>query len=154
MTQLHAGDNAPDFTLLNQDGKYVRLADFVGKKVLLYFYPRAMTPGCTTQACTIRDAFSRLRDLNTVALGISPDPPDRLRKFSDRYKLPFPLLSDENHQVSESYGVWDKKSLYGRIFFGTIRSSFLIDEAGVIAACWYKVRPDDTVELAVEKIEK
>ncbi|MDD3117955.1 MAG: thioredoxin-dependent thiol peroxidase [Victivallales bacterium] len=154
MTQLHAGSKAPDFTLLNQDGKYVRLADFVGRKVLLYFYPRAMTWGCTVQACAVRDAFSRLRELNVAAIGISPDAPARLRKFADRDGLPFTLLSDEEYQTSESYGVWTQKSMFGKSFLGIVRSSFLIDEAGIIVACWYKVRPNATVELALEKIEK
>ncbi len=153
MGKLRTGDSAPDFTLLNQDGKYVRLADFIGKKVLLYFYPKAMTPGCTVQACNIRDAFHQLRDLNVVSIGINADKPERLRKFSDHYKLPFPLLSDESHQTLEAYGVWDKKSLYGKIFFGIIRSSFLIDESGVIIDCHYKVRPDMTAQLALDKLK-
>jgi len=153
MTQLHAGDSAPDFTLVNQDGKNVKLSDFVGKKVLLYFYPKAMTEGCTVQACSVRDAFHQLRDMNVVAIGISADAPDKLRRFSDRYKLPFPLLSDENHQTLEAYGVWDKKSLYGKVYFGIIRSSFLIDESGMIMASWYKVRPDMTAQLALDKLK-
>jgi peroxiredoxin Q/BCP len=149
MAELNTGDQAPTFSLLDQEGKTVKLADFKGRKLLLYFYPRASTPGCTEQACSIRDAWPDLTPLGLDAVGISPDRPEDQKKFAENYDLPFPLLSDPDHSVAEAYGVWGEKSMYGKKSMGIIRSSFLIDEKGKIIALWYKVSPKDTVPKAI-----
>ena len=145
---LKPGDKAPDFTLLDQDGNKVKLSSFKGQKVLVYFYPKADTPGCTTQACGLRDARTDLGD--TVVLGISPDKPAKQKKFDDKYGLGFPLLADEDHAVAEAYDVWTEKSMYGRKYMGILRSSFLIDEKGKVAEAWYKVSPKDTTANALQ----
>ena len=139
---LKHGDKAPAFTLLDQSGKKVKLSDFKGRKVLVYFYPKADTPGCTAQACGLRDAAPQIGD--TQVLGISPDPPARQQKFDTKYGLGFPLLADEDHAVADAYGVWGEKSMYGKKYFGIVRSAFLIDEKGKIAEAWYKVSPAAT----------
>jgi peroxiredoxin Q/BCP len=139
---LKPGDKAPAFTLLDQDGNKVKLSDFKGRKVLVYFYPKADTPGCTQQACGLRDVMPKVGD--TVVLGISPDKPAKQKKFDDKYSLGFPLLADEDHAVAEAYDVWTEKSMYGRKYMGILRSAFLIDEKGKIAEAWYKVSPKDT----------
>src|SRR5207237_3151328 len=120
---LKPGDKAPTFTLLDQSGDKVKLSDFKGRKVLVYFYPKADTPGCTTQACGLRDVAGDIGD--TVVLGISPDPPARQQKFDTKYGLGFPLLADEDHSVADAYGVWGEKSMYGKKYFGIVRSAFL-----------------------------
>ncbi len=152
MTKLQAGDTAPEFTLTDQNGKSVALSDFKGKKILLYFYPKAMTPGCTTQACSIRDAKDELLGKGVVGIGISPDPYERLKRFEEKQGLNFTLLSDSDHKIAEAYGTWDKKSLYGKIVTGIVRSSFLIGEDGKIIDTWYKVRAKDTVLKAQEML--
>src|SRR5947209_6824086 len=119
---LTEGDPAPDFELPDQDGNPVRLADFAGRNVVLYFYPKADTPGCTTQACGIRDHSADYEAADAVVLGVSPDPPAKLAKFAGKYGLPFTLLGDEDHAVAEAYGVWVEKSMYGRTYFGNERS--------------------------------
>jgi peroxiredoxin Q/BCP len=139
---LKPGDKAPAFTLLNQAGEKVKLADFKGRKVLVYFYPKADTPGCTQQSCGLRDVAGDVGD--TVIIGISPDKPAKLEKFDAKYSLGFPLLSDEDHAVSEAYEVWTEKSMYGRKYMGILRSAFLIDEKGKVQEAWYKVSPKDT----------
>ncbi len=139
---LKPGDKAPDFTLLDQDGNKVKLSGFKGRKVLVYFYPKADTPGCTQQACLLRDAMPDIGD--TAVLGISPDPPGRQAKFAAKYSLGFPLLADEDHAVAEAYDVWGEKSMYGKKYMGIVRSAFLIDEKGRIEHAWYKVSPKDT----------
>ena len=139
---LKPGDKAPTFTLLDQRGDKVKLSDFKGRKVLVYFYPKADTPGCTTQACELRDAAPKLGD--TAVLGISPDKPAKQAKFDDKYGLGFPLLSDEDHAVAEAYDVWQEKSMYGKKYMGILRSAFLVDEKGKIEEAWYKVSPKDT----------
>ena len=139
---LKPGDKAPAFTLLDQDENKVKLSDFKGQKVLVYFYPKADTPGCTKQACGLRDVMPKVGD--TVVLGISPDKPAKQKKFDDKYSLGFPLLADEDHAVAEAYDVWTEKSMYGRKYMGILRSAFLIDEKGKIAEAWYKVSPKDT----------
>ena len=141
---LKAGDKAPAFTLKDQGGSAVKLSSFKGRKVLVYFYPKADTPGCTTQACGLRDVAGDIGD--TAVLGISPDPPARQQKFDTKYGLGFPLLADEDHAVADAYGVWGEKSMYGRKYFGIVRSAFLIDEKGKIAEPWYKVSPKGTVD--------
>lgn len=148
MATLKKGDIAPGFNLVDQDGKHVRLSDFKGKKVLLYFYPKADTSGCTKQACSVRDARHDLQDLGVAALGISPDGADAQKKFDRKYSLEFPLLSDPDHKVAELYGAWGEKKMYGKAFMGIIRSSFLIDEAGKIMGAWYRVKPENTVPEA------
>ncbi|MBW3668277.1 MAG: thioredoxin-dependent thiol peroxidase [Actinobacteria bacterium] len=139
---LNQGDKAPDFTLLDQHGDKVTLSGFKGRKVLVYFYPKADTPGCTAQSCGLRDIAGDVGD--TVILGISPDTPAKQAKFDQKYSLGFPLLADEDHAVAEAYGVWAEKSMYGRTYWGIVRSAFLIDEKGKIADAWYKVSPADT----------
>ena len=139
---LKPGDKAPAISLLDQSGKKVKLSDFKGRKVLVYFYPKADTPGCTTQACGLRDAAPKIGD--TVVLGISPDPPARQQKFDTKYGLGFPLLADEDHAVADAYGVWGEKSMYGKKYMGIVRSAFLVDEKGKLAEVWYKVSPKDT----------
>jgi thioredoxin-dependent peroxiredoxin len=139
---LKPGDKAPTFTLLNQAGEKVKLGDFKGRKVLVYFYPKADTPGCTQQSCGLRDIKDDVGD--TVIIGISPDKPTKLEKFDTKYSLGFPLLSDEDHAVAEAYDVWTEKSMYGRKYMGILRSAFLIDEKGKVEQAWYKVSPKDT----------
>ena len=148
MPKLNPGDQAPPFALKDQEGKLVSLADFHGKKLLLYFYPKADTPGCTKQACSVRDARQDLADLGLAVVGVSPDDPGRQKKFDGKYGLNFPLLSDADHAVAAAYGVWGEKSMYGKKVKGIIRSSFLIDAGGKIISAWYKVKPDDTVPKA------
>ncbi|MEC7435021.1 MAG: thioredoxin-dependent thiol peroxidase [Actinomycetota bacterium] len=140
MTQ--EGSAAPNIKLLNQDGDTVALSSFKGRKVLIYFYPKADTPGCTTQSCALRDIAEEIGD--TVIVGISPDAPAKLKKFDDKYSLGFTLLSDEDHAVAEQFGVWVEKSMYGRKYMGVQRSSFLIDEKGRIERAWPKISPKDT----------
>jgi thioredoxin-dependent peroxiredoxin len=148
MARLKPGDAAPEFTLPDQHGRTVRLADFGGGKLLIYFYPKADTPGCTRQACSIRDARVELADLGLAVVGISPDAMARQQKFDDKYNLAFPLLADPDHQVAEAYGVWTEKTSYGKKSLGILRSSFLLDAAGKIVAAWYGVKPEDTVPKA------
>ena len=147
---LKPGDKAPVFTLLNQAGEKVKLGDFKGRKVLVYFYPKADTPGCTAQACALRDARPQIGD--TVVLGISPDKPAKLEKFDTKYGLGFPLLADEDHAVAEAYDVWTEKSMYGRKYMGILRSAFLVDEKGKIEQAWYKVSPKDTATNLVKSL--
>ena len=139
---LETGDKAPDFTLLDQRGEKVRLQDFKGRRVLLFFYPKADTPGCTAQACGLRDVAGQVGD--TAILGISPDKPAKQAKFDEKFSLGYPLLADEDHAVAEAYGAWGEKSMYGKKYFGIVRSAFLVDERGKIAEAWYKVSPKDT----------
>jgi peroxiredoxin Q/BCP len=141
-TRLEVGDKAPAFTLSDQTGTPVKLTGFKGRKVLVYFYPRADTPGCTTQACGLRDVLGDLGD--TAVLGISPDTPAKQAKFDQKYGLGFPLLADEDHAVAEAYGVWVEKSMYGKKYLGIERSAFLVDETGKLAEVWYKISPKDT----------
>jgi peroxiredoxin Q/BCP len=148
---LEPGDKAPAFTLLDQSGEKVKLSDFKGRKVLVYFYPKADTPGCTKQACGLRDAAPQIGD--TVVVGISPDKPAKQAKFDEKYGLGFPLLADEDHAVAEAYDVWREKSMYGRKYMGILRSAFLIDEKGKIAEAWYKVSPADTTTNLLKSLQ-
>jgi len=150
MAKLAVGGKAPAFALKDQHGKTVRLSAFKGRRVVLYFYPKADTPGCTQQSCNLRDAFPQLKKLNAAVVGISPDPVEKQKKFDDKYGLGFPLLADVDHQTAEAWGVWDEKSLYGRKFMGIVRSAFVVDEKGKLAGVFYKVSPKTTVPL-VEK---
>jgi peroxiredoxin Q/BCP len=140
------GKVAPSFALRDQEGKLVRLRDFRGKKVLLYFYVRDDTPGCTKEACSFRDGSSQLKMKNTVVLGVSPDPAEMHKRFASKYGLTFPLLVDDRAEVAKKYGVWGKKSMYGRTFFGIIRSTFLIDESGRVQKEYRRVKVDDHLE--------
>jgi peroxiredoxin Q/BCP len=148
MAKLNTGDQAPDFELTDQDGKNLKLSDYTGKKLLVYFYPKADTPGCTKQACSVRDAREELTDLGVEVVGISPDAPAKQKKFDDKYGLEFPLLSDPDNAVAKAYGAWGEKSMYGKKYEGIIRSSLLIDEQGKVVENWYKVSPKDTVPKA------
>lgn len=139
---LTPGDKAPAFTLVDQSGRNVALSDFKGRKVLVYFYPKADTPGCTTQACGLRDILGEIGD--TAVIGISPDAPSKQAKFDEKYSLGFPLLSDEDHAVAEAYSTWGERSMYGKKYMGIIRSAFLIDEKGRVQDAWYKISPKDT----------
>src|SRR5579859_4909703 len=146
---LAPGDQAPDFTLPDQSGNQVTLSDFTGKNVVLYFYPKADTPGCTTQACGVRDHRSDYEHSNAVVLGVSPDPVKRVSKFDQKYGLGFPLLADEQHEVAESYGVWVQKSMYGRTYMGNERSTFVIGPDGKIKDVMRKVKPAEHDELVL-----
>jgi peroxiredoxin Q/BCP len=148
MQILRPDDKAPDFELMDQDGKTVRLADFKGKKLLLYFYPKANTPGCTLQSCSVSRAREDFSSIGVAVLGMSPDKPASQKRFDSLFSLGFPLLCDTDHKVAEAYGVWGEKSFLGKKFLGIIRSSFLIDEDGKILQTWYKVSPGDTVPNA------
>jgi peroxiredoxin Q/BCP len=148
---LKPGDKAPMFSLLDQDGNTVELADMKGRKVLVYFYPKADTPGCTTQACGLRDVLGDIGD--TAVLGISPDKPDKQKRFDDKYGLGFPLLSDQDHAVADAYGAWGERSMYGRKFMGIIRSAFLVDEQGNMAEVWPKISPKDTPTKLLAALE-
>jgi peroxiredoxin Q/BCP len=148
MALLKVGDKAPDFSLKDQNDKEVALSDFEGKKLLLYFYPKADTPGCTKQACSIRDSAQELTDDGIAAVGISPDAPAKQKKFDDKYDLQFPLLSDPDHETALAYGAWGEKSMYGKTYEGIIRSSFLVGENGEILQISYKVKPLDTIPNA------
>jgi len=150
MAKLSVGDNAPAFSLPSQDGTIVSLSDFKGKKVLLYFYPKADTPGCTKQACSIRDASKELKKLDVSAIGISPDKAAKQKKFDDKYNLGFLLLSDPDNKVAKAYGAWGEKSMYGKTYEGIIRSSFVIDGQGKVVQASYKVKPLDTVPNATK----
>jgi peroxiredoxin Q/BCP len=151
-TTLKAGDVAPDFALPSDTGDTVRLSDFRGQKVILYFYPKDDTSGCTTQACGFRDAYPQIEEKNAVVLGISPDGVASHQKFKTKHNLPFTLLVDEDHAVAEAYGVWGEKSMYGKKYMGIIRSHFVIDENGKIADAQVKVSPTDSVEWAVASL--
>jgi peroxiredoxin Q/BCP len=139
---LAPGDTAPAFTLPDQSGAPIELSSFRGRKVLVFFYPKALTSGCTTQACGLRDVVDRIGD--TAIVGISPDAPTLQAKFDAKHSLGYPLLSDADHAVAEAYGAWGEKSLYGKKYLGIIRSAFLIDEKGKVAQAWPKISPADT----------
>jgi thioredoxin-dependent peroxiredoxin len=152
VTTLEAGDAARPFQLLDQHGNTVRLEDFRGRKVLVYFYPEADTPGCTTQSCSIRDHRQDLGGIGTDVVGISPDMPDKQLAFDLKYGLGFPLLSDPDHAVAEAWGTWGEKSRDGQTYMGIVRSSFLVDEEGRIEQTWYGVKPEDTVPNALHAL--
>ena len=154
MAQLSVGDKAPAFTLVNQAGEKVKLSDFKGQRVVVYFYPKADTPGCTTQSCALRDAEPDLKKLKAVVLGISPDTPEKQLKFDDKYDLGFTLLADTEHAVAEKYGVWGEKVNYGRKYMGIIRSAFVVDKTGKVAAAFYKISPKDTVPKVTQVLEE
>ena len=153
MTNL-VGQKAPSFTLPNEQQESISLSDFAGKKVILYFYPKDMTPGCTTEACDFRDAHQDFSDLNAVVIGISPDPVARHTKFIDKYELPFSLLADEDHAVAEAYGVWQLKKNFGKEYMGIVRSTFLIDEQGQVISEWRNVRVKDHINTVLTTLRE
>jgi thioredoxin-dependent peroxiredoxin len=153
MVKLKKGDKAPDFELLDHDGTEEALVDHRGEKILLFFYPRAGTSGCTLQAESVMEAFEELEDQGIFAMGISPDTVGKQKKFHDDLDLEYPLLSDPDHVVAEAYGVWGEKNIRGKKTEGIIRSSFLIDEHGKILGAWYGVKPDQTAPKALEALE-
>jgi peroxiredoxin Q/BCP len=146
------GDTAPSFELHDQDGETVKLSDFAGRTVVLYFYPKADTPGCTTQACSIRDRSGEYEAAGAVVVGVSPDEPKKLKKFADKYDLPFTLLSDEGHELAEAYGVWAEKSMYGRKYWGNERTTFVIDGDGKISHVFPKVSPKTHDDVVLEAL--
>jgi thioredoxin-dependent peroxiredoxin len=143
------GDAAPDFELPDQDGAIHKLADYAGKHVVLYFYPKALTSGCTVQACGIRDHAVDYDNANAVVLGVSPDPQNKLREFADKEGLQFTLLGDEDHSVADKYGVWVEKSMYGKKYMGMERSTFVIGPDGKIENVFRKVKPSEHDELVL-----
>ncbi len=152
---IEPGQQAPDFELPDQDGREVRLSDFRGQPVVLYFYPKADTPGCTTQACGVRDHLPDYEGHHAVVLGVSPDPVKRVKKFHDKQDLNFALLADEDHTVCERYGVWAEKSMYGKTYWGARRSTFVIDAEGNVAHVIEKANPrthDDEVLAALGRL--
>ncbi|WP_314867079.1 thioredoxin-dependent thiol peroxidase [Aggregatibacter kilianii] len=153
MKTLKVGENAPHFTLPNQNNEMVSLTQFQGKKVLVYFYPKALTPGCTTQACGLRDSKAELEKLGVVILGISPDSPKKLAQFIEKKELNFTLLSDEDHLVAEQFGVWGEKKFMGRTFDGIHRISFLIDEQGKIAQVFDKFKTTDHHQVVLDYLK-
>ena len=140
MTELRPGDAAPDFEVMNDQNETVRLRDFRGKRVVLYFYPKDNTPGCTTQACGFRDQYPAITDKNAIVLGVSPDSARSHQNFRSKFSLPFPLLVDADHALAEAYGVWRQKKMMGRTYMGVVRSHFVIDEQGRLADVQYDVK--------------
>jgi peroxiredoxin Q/BCP len=150
---IEEGQKAPAFTLAADDGKKVKLSDFAGKPVVLYFYPKDDTPGCTREACAFRDASAPLKKAGAVVLGVSADDTASHVKFRDKYKLNFPLLSDTDHKVAEKYGAWREKNMYGKISLGIQRSTFLIDPAGKVAKVWKRVQVDGHDQKVLESLK-
>lgn len=148
---LQVGDAAPKFSLEDQDGNEVSLSSLKGRKALIYFYPKADTPGCTKQSCGLRDILGEVGD--TEIIGISPDKSDKQKKFDQKYGLGFPLLADTEHEAAEAYGVWGERSMYGKKYMGITRSAFLVDEKGKLEQVWYKISPDDTPKNLLKALE-
>ncbi len=149
---IEIGAEAPDFELPDQDGRAVKLSDLRGEAAVVYFYPKADTPGCTTQACGVRDHRGDYAQAGAVVLGISPDPVAKVKRFHDKYALNFPLLADEDHAVAESYGVWVQKTMYGRNYFGNERTTFVLAPDGRVAAVLRKVKPAEHDRLVLEAL--
>ena len=150
---LKEGDTAPDFTAKNQDGEEVKLADYKGKRIVLYFYPKDDTPGCTKQACSLRDGFPKLKANNITVLGVSTDDEKSHRKFIEKYDLPFTLLADTDKEIVNKYGVYGEKNMYGRKYMGTNRTTFLIDEDGKIAKIMKKVKVGEHADEVLKAFE-
>lgn len=154
MELLQAGQKAPEFTAIDQDGKNVSLSDYLGRKVVLYFYPKDDTAGCTKEACAFRDNFPNFKKIDAEVLGVSVDGQKAHRKFADKYELPFRLLVDEEKKIVEAYGVWGKKKFMGREYMGTSRVTFLIDEKGVVEKVWPKVKPETHAAEVLEWLQQ
>ena len=152
MPQLQVGNTAPDFTAVTDEGKTVKLSDYRGKRVVVYFYPKDDTPGCTTQACSFRDNYVQLEERNAVVLGISPDDQMSHQKFKMKFNLPFTLLVDEDHAITDAYGAWGEKTNFGKTSMGVIRSQVVIDENGKVVATKYNVKPDESVPNALDAL--
>lgn len=151
--KLYEKDKAPDFTLQGDNDVAYTLSSFLGKKVLIYFYPKDDTPGCTTEACTLRDSFNEMEELGLVIFGISPDTTKSHKKFKEKYNLPFTLLSDTEHTVCELYGVWAKKKFMGREYMSVLRTSFLIDTDGTIQKIYHEVKPKDHAGEVLQDVQ-
>lgn len=151
--ELKVGDKAPAFSLKNTDGKTVKLSDFKGKKVVIYFYPRDMTPGCTVEACGFRDDYAQLKKRSVEILGVSGDDQASHQKFTEKYSLPFTLLSDPDHTMMEKYGAWGEKSMYGKKFMGILRITYVIDEEGKIAHIFKKVKTDTHSQDVIKVVD-
>lgn len=149
MSKLSVGDYAPDFTAQTDQGETVSLRDYRGKRVILYFYPKDDTSGCTTQACGFRDQYPQIEEQNGVVLGISPDDRASHQKFKSKYDLPFSLLIDSDHAIADAYGTWGEKSMYGKKYMGILRSHFVIDEAGRLVDVQYKISPKNSIPKAI-----
>jgi len=154
MITLKVGDNAPNFNLNDGERKTAKLSDFKGRKIVLYFYPRDDTPGCTKEACNFRDNLSVLKKLNVEVLGVSNDDEASHKKFAEKYNLPFRLLADVDNKVSKDYGVYEEKQNYGKTYWGITRSTFLIDENGKIQQIYYKVNPEEHINEIMAEIKK
>ena len=153
MTQLKAGDTCPNFKSQQQDEKIVQLADFAGKKLLVFFYPKASTPGCTKQSIAATAAKAELQALGCEVIGVSADTPLKQKNFETKYELGIDLLADTEQEMCQAFDVWQLKKNFGKEYMGIVRSSFLIDENGVVIEAWYKVKPEDTVPLALELLK-
>jgi peroxiredoxin Q/BCP len=149
MAQINVGDQAPDFETVDDQNNRVKLSDLRGKRVVLYFYPKDDTPGCTRQACGFRDAYSNVEGKNSVVLGVSPDDVESHQAFKSKFSLPFPLLVDQDHSIAEAYSVWGERERDGNKFMGIFRSSFVIDEQGNVVDAHYNVTPEESVESAL-----
>jgi len=150
MPTLSIGDMAPDFQGLTDQDTTIKLSDFRGQRVVVYFYPKDDTPGCTTQACGFRDNYVDIQEKNAVVLGVSPDGAASHRKFKTKFDLPFTLVADEDHAIAEAYGVWGEKSMYGKTYMGITRSHFVVDETGKLVDVQYKVSPQESVDGALK----
>ncbi len=150
---LEVGSKAPDFVLPDKDGNLVRLSDFLGKKVVLYFYPKDNTPGCTRQACAFAGAYRQFEQQGVVVIGVSKDSSASHQKFADKYNLPFLLLSDPELQVIQAYGVWQEKKLYGKVSMGVVRTTYVIDEQGVVERVMPKVKPDTNAQEILDDLK-
>lgn len=153
-TILRPGNLAPDFVGKDQDGKTINLADYKGKKLILYFYPKDNTSGCTAEACSLRDGYEDLKNLGMEVLGVSPDSEKSHKNFIQKYSLPFRLIADENHEIAEKYGVWGEKKMYGKAYFGILRTTFVINEQGVITHVFNKVDTKEHVKQILSEINK
>jgi peroxiredoxin Q/BCP len=150
MAELKVGDQAPDFETVNDANEKVKLSDFRGRRVVIYFYPKDNTSGCTAQACAFRDSYPQIEEKNAVVLGVSPDSVKSHQGFKAKHNLPFPLLPDQDHKIAEVYGVWREKSMYGRKYMGILRSHFVIDEEGKIADVQYNVKATDSAPKSLK----
>jgi peroxiredoxin Q/BCP len=153
MAQLQVGEMAPEFSAVTDEGTTVSLRDYRGKRVVVYFYPKDDTPGCTTQACSFRDHYVEIEERNAVVLGISPDDQSSHQKFKTKFDLPFTLLVDEDHAIAEAYGVWGEKQNFGKTYMGIIRSHFVVDEQGKLTGVHYNVKADASLPEALEVLK-